>query len=150
MSESTPPRNGGRDAASGRFLPGNPGKPPGTRCRATKAVEALLDGSVDALTRKAIEMALAGDPTAMRLCLERIIAPRKDRPVRFGLPPLERPEDGPQALAKIAEAAAEGELTPGEASDIAGLVSRWADARTNADLLNRLARLEAHIFGEDN
>lgn len=136
-------RNSGRDPATGRFLVGNPGKPLGTRCRATRAAEAILDGSVDALTRKAVEMALAGDQTAMRLCLERIVAPRKDRPVRVELPPLRRAEDGPAALASIAEAAAEGELSPGEAADIAGLVSRWAEAAGAAALSARLDRLEA-------
>ena len=33
----------------------------------------LLDGEARALTRKAIERALAGDVTALRLCLERIV-----------------------------------------------------------------------------
>jgi Family of unknown function (DUF5681) len=59
-----------------RFQPGrsgNPsGRPRGARHRATLAAEALLDGEAAALTRKAIERALEGDATAMRLCLERI------------------------------------------------------------------------------
>ena len=47
---------------------GNPnGKPKGVRNRATLAAEALLDGEAEALTRKVVEMALAGDSTAMRL-----------------------------------------------------------------------------------
>lgn len=138
-------RNRGRDAATGKFLPGNPGRPPGTRCRATRAAEALLDGAVDRLTRKAIDMALAGDPTAMRLCLERVLAPRKDRPVRFELPPLRLAADAPAALGVIAEGAAAGELTPGEAADIAGLVARWAEAKATADLTARLDRLEAAL-----
>jgi hypothetical protein len=54
---------------------GNPlGRPKGVRNRATVAAEALLEGEAEALTRKAIELALAGDPTALRLCLERISA----------------------------------------------------------------------------
>jgi hypothetical protein len=107
-----------------------------------------LDGSVDALTRKAIEMALAGDPTAMRLCLERIISPRRDRPVRFALPRLLHAEDGPAALAIVAEAAARGELSPGEAADMAGLVAKWADAKAQNELLTRLSRLEAIVLGD--
>jgi len=34
------------------------------------------------LTRKAVEMALAGDPTAMRLCMERVLPPRRERTVK--------------------------------------------------------------------
>ena len=54
-----------------RFKKGNPGRRPGSRNKATVAVEALLDGEAEKLTRKAIEMALAGDTVAMRLCLDR-------------------------------------------------------------------------------
>ena len=43
-----------------RFKKGNPGRRPGSRNKATVAVEALLDGEAEKLTRKAIEMALAG------------------------------------------------------------------------------------------
>ena len=80
---------GGRDER-GRFGPGNSGKPPGTRHRATRAVEALLDGEAEALTRKAVESALEGDTTAQRLCLEGIAPPRKDSPVSFPLPQVKR------------------------------------------------------------
>ena len=45
--------------------------------------EALLDGEAEALTRKAIEMAKQGDITAMRLCLDRLVAPRRERCVEF-------------------------------------------------------------------
>jgi len=40
-----------------------------------------------ALTRRCIQMALAGDDLTMRLCMERIHSPRKDRLVAFLLPP---------------------------------------------------------------
>jgi hypothetical protein len=63
---------------------GNPsGRPRGARNKTTLAVEALLDGEAEALTRKAIERALEGDTTALRLCLDRLLPPRKGRPVSF-------------------------------------------------------------------
>jgi hypothetical protein len=66
---------------------GNPsGRPRGARNKATLAVEALLDGEAEALTRKAIERALEGDTTALRLCLDRLLPPRKDRLVSFAMP----------------------------------------------------------------
>ena len=61
----------------GQFKPGEPGnpagKPKGTRNKMTRAAEALLDGEAEALTRKAIKLAKAGDLTALRLCLDRIV-----------------------------------------------------------------------------
>ena len=50
---------------------GNPtGRPKGSRNAATLAIEALLDGQAEALTQKAIQMAMDGDPVALRLCLD--------------------------------------------------------------------------------
>ena len=59
-----------------RFEPGqsgNPsGRPRGSRNATTLALEALLDGQAEALTQKAIDLALTGDMAALRLCLDRI------------------------------------------------------------------------------
>jgi hypothetical protein len=63
----------------------------------TLAVEALLDGEAETITRKAIELAKEGDLTALRLCLDRIAPPRKDRPVLFELPPIMSAADAVQA-----------------------------------------------------
>jgi hypothetical protein len=41
----------------------------------------LLEGQAEKLTEKAIQMALAGDVTAMRLCLKRLAPAPKDRPI---------------------------------------------------------------------
>ena len=72
----------------GRFRPGNPGRPKGTRHKTTLAIETLLEGEAEILTRKAIEMAKGGDITALRLCPDRIAPARKDRTIAFELPPV--------------------------------------------------------------
>src|SRR4051812_30238750 len=68
------------------FSAGNPGRPKGTRNKTTLAVDLLLDGEAEALTRKAVEMALDGDTIALRLCLDRIAPARRDRHVPYALP----------------------------------------------------------------
>ena len=68
---------------------GNPnGRPLGSRHRATLLAESLLDGQSEQLIQKTIELALGGDTTALRICIDRIIAPRRDRPTSFRLPPI--------------------------------------------------------------
>ncbi|MGV8989720.1 MAG: hypothetical protein ACOH2H_26340 [Cypionkella sp.] len=67
-------RNSGRNT-DGTFALGNTGKLSGARHRATQSVFALLGGEAEALTRRAVEMALAGDGAALRLCRERIAPP---------------------------------------------------------------------------
>jgi hypothetical protein len=44
-----------------------------------------MEGEAEAITRKAIELAKEGDGPALRLCMDRIYPPRKDRSVRFRL-----------------------------------------------------------------
>jgi hypothetical protein len=61
---------------------GNPtGRPRGCRNRSTLAAQLLLQGEAEALTRKAVELALGGDPMALRLCIDRLIAPHRERVV---------------------------------------------------------------------
>jgi hypothetical protein len=125
------------------FQPGNSGRPKGARNRTTVAVEALLDGEAEALTRKAVEVALSGDVTALRLCLDRVMPARKDRPVMFALPKLETPADAVKASAALVEAVASGDLTPSEAAELSKLVDGFTRAVEATDLLDRLERLEA-------
>jgi len=123
---------------------GNPnGRPKGARNRATLAAEILLDGEAQALTRKAIELALSGDSTALRLCLERILPPRKDRPVHFAMPDLHAPEDAVKACAALCAAVSSGDLTPTEASELSKLIGAFTTAIELHEMQKRLDRLEA-------
>jgi hypothetical protein len=125
---------------------GNPAGPgTGSRNRATKAVEALLDGEGEALTRKAVELALEGDTTALRLCLERIAPPRKERPVEVELPRLETPDDAVEAQGRIANAVAAGDVTPGEGEALAKMVEAFARALEVRDLEARLQKVEERL-----
>ena len=115
---------------SGRpFKPGqsgNPaGRPRGARNKTTIAAELLLEGEAESLTRMAIEKALEGDPFALRLCLERIIPPRRERPAQFDMPPLKERRDVKGAYAAVVEAVAAGELTPSEGATVARLVAGY-------------------------
>jgi hypothetical protein len=122
-----PGRGRGRPFEKGRS--GNPaGRRPGSRNKATLAAAALLAGESEALTRTAVELALAGDPTAMRLCIERILPPCRERAVRFILPPIESTDDISAAMQAVTAALARGDITPGEAATIAGVVETFARA----------------------
>lgn len=132
----------GRDA-SGRFTEGNPGRPQGARHKATRAALALLDGEAEALTRKAVELALDGDGAALRLCLERIAPPRRDAPVTFDLPRMATARDAAKAAGAVLEAVADGELTPTEGAHIMQLVETFRRTLETSELEARVAALEA-------
>jgi len=102
----------------GQFKPGqsgNPkGRPLGSKHKATLAAQALLDGAVEGLTRKCILLALEGNPIALRLCLERLVPPRKERALEIKLPAMKVLRDAGKLSAAIIQAVARGELTPSE------------------------------------
>ena len=130
-------------ATRGRpFAQGNPGRPKGARNKTTLAVEALLDGEAEAISRKAIAMAKGGDITAIRLCMDRIVPPRKDRPIPFPMPKMETAADAVRASASVIAAVAEGELTPSEAAELTTMVEAFARTIEVADLETRLIALE--------
>ncbi len=122
---------------------GNPaGRPRGSRNRSTLALEQIFEGEAEALSRKAIEMALDGDGPAMKLCLDRLLSPRRDRSITFDLPAINSAADLPKATEAMLRAVASGEITPSEAADIGKAVSAHIEAITAADLSARLTRLE--------
>ncbi len=142
------PENSGRNQA-GRWEKGfsgnKAGKPKGTRHRATRATEKLLDGEAEKLTRKAVELALDGDVTALRLCLDRICPPRKDRPVDFRLPQLATPGDAAEAMAALVDGIASGELTPGEARELGRLIESFTKTLEAQELGDRVTALEDEL-----
>ena len=102
---------------------GNPaGRPPGLLNRATVAAQTLFDGEAEGLARKAVELALEGNVVALRLCLERICPPRKERPLAIDLPAIEGAAELPQLTSAILAAVGRGELEPGQAAALASLV----------------------------
>ena len=125
---------------------GNPaGKKPGTRHRATLAIEQLLDGEGEALTRKAIELAKDGDMSALKLCLDRICPPRKSQPIRIDLPDVNTADGVSQAQMTTVQAIAEGEITPEEGKVLADILEvrrRSIETQEHEARLNKLEGLE--------
>lgn len=122
---------------------GNPaGRRFGSRNKATMAAQKLLASEAETLTRKAVEAALAGDPLAMRLCLERILP--RDRAVEFALPPIKSAADIAQAMGAVTAALAGGVISPAEAQAIARVFTTFVHTIETSDFDKRLQKLEAH------
>jgi hypothetical protein len=137
----------------GRFVKGQSGNPSGRaagcRNQATLIAEALLDGDVEALTRKAVERALDGDAAALRLCFDRILAPRRARPVQLDMPPITAPGDIAAAMATVTAAVTGGVITPAEGAEIAKVVDTYVRAIEASDFDRRLKTLEADLAADD-
>jgi hypothetical protein len=131
------------------FLPGqsgNPaGRPRGARNKKTIALEALLDGESEALMQKMIGMAKVGDDLAMRLCMERMLAPQRERPVPLHLPRIESEADARRACAEVIAALGEGEITPKEAEHLMRAIAGAAVIMQSSEIAARLQRIEERL-----
>jgi Family of unknown function (DUF5681) len=111
-----------------RFQPGqsgNPaGRPPGSRNQKTIALEEAFEEHVEDILKEVVGRAKEGEKNAMRLCMERMLAPKRERPVVIDLPVIETPADARKALAVVTTELAEGNLTITEATRLIGLIQR--------------------------
>ena len=142
MTDTGPIENG--RGSNGRFAAGNRlgGRTKGARHQTTMAIEALLEGEADGLTRKAIEMALEGDTVALRLCLERLAPVRKDAPIHVDLPPVDTAEDMVTASASVLASVAAAEITPSEGGQLMALLTAHRSIIEVGELEKRVTALE--------
>ena len=113
------------------------GRAKGSRNKATILAEQLIEGEGEAITRKCIELAKGGDPTALRLVMERLLPRRRGRPIQINLPRIECRDDLAQAFDVVLDAMASGDVSPDEATMILPLLERKlqvAEARTKEEL----------------
>jgi hypothetical protein len=140
-AENTAKIQRGRPFKTGKS--GNPkGKPRGALNKATLAAQALLDGEAEALTRTVVSLALDGNMAALKLCLERLLPPRKERPLAVALPDVVSTDDLPKLTAALLAAVGRGELTTGEASGLASLAVAHGKAVELVELEKRITKLE--------
>jgi hypothetical protein len=110
-----------------------------------KTGKQIMEVDAETISRKAVELALGGDLTAIRLVLDRLVAPRRDRPVEIALPKIVAASDLVAATSAILEAIAEGAVTRSEAAALSTAVSGVAKAVETFELADRLAKLEEQM-----
>jgi hypothetical protein len=99
------------------FQPGNQygrGRPPGSRNKVARVCQDTLDSHAENLTKKCVLQAFQGNPTAMRLCMERLMPARRQRALHFNLPPVKTIADVAAASESVVRGVARGQLTPAE------------------------------------
>jgi hypothetical protein len=125
------------------FKPGNPGRPPGSKNKTTKMLEELFEGEAEDLTRKIIELALAGNVRCLEYCVDRLLPRRRGEPINLELPKISRVKDIPAAVAVVVGAVSNGTITPEQASHVSRLLDSFANAITLNDVAARLENVES-------
>src|ERR1700722_12873770 len=119
------------------------GRPPGSRNEKTRFLKSLLLHG-DALIDKCKLMAHNGDKVAMRLCMERILAPAKHPGTRFQLPASLTP-DLKNLLPILVKQTAKGRLSAYEAEALARLMDSQLRAIEASEFKARIGALEAAL-----
>ena len=123
---------------------GNPaGRPAGSLNKATIAAQTLLDGEAEALTRKTVELALSGNIAALKLCLERICPPKKEKPLAVEFPAIESASELPLLTFALINAVGNGEVDSVQATALAALIENYGKALERTELEKRISALEA-------
>jgi hypothetical protein len=125
---------------------GNPkGRPAGARNRRTIALEEMLEGEIEAITRTAIDAAKNGDMAAIRLIMDRVLPPARCRPISIDLPAITDAASISSAQAEILRAVSTGDLLLDEAEALSALLEARRRSLEAADLEERIKQLEARV-----
>jgi hypothetical protein len=106
-------------------------------------MEQLSDAELMRIVRsgRTIQMALVGDAVAPA---------RRDRPVTFALPPINCARDAADISAAVAAAVSNGDITLGEATEVAKLIDTYVKAYKAAELDDRTAPIRQLTDAELN
>ena len=105
----------------------------------------LLEEEGRSLMRKAMEMAFGGNHQAMRLCLERLMPPQRERLIDLPLPEVKTVQDSATAVSKIVSAVGEGRITPGEGETLARILETQKRVIDVEDHDRRIEELEKEV-----
>jgi len=127
-----------------RFQKGNkasPGRPVGSKDRRTELRELLQPHAKD-LPQKAVDMALDGDPQALRMCIDRLV-PTLKASSEPAPTPLPTGGDLADQATAIFTATTEGKIGTDEATALMGLITAQLKIKETTQIEERLKVLEA-------
>jgi hypothetical protein len=134
------------------FEPGNTlgrGRPKGSRNKSKSPGQGLFDEYAEHLTRKTISLALAGDKTALRLCMERISPARRDAVIQMNLPAISKAEDLDKAAEKVTQGLRRGIITPVEGNRVMNILEGRLKILETVEFAGRIETVEKKMTAAD-
>jgi hypothetical protein len=145
--EEKPDKVRGRPFARGES--GNPhGRPRGSRNRRTSLLGELTFGNAEEIFEKVIKQALSGDQFALRLYFN-LLPKNVEPPIDFEIPQVKSAADVDNAMQAVIEAALRGDLTPGQAEKIKGLIEFRVKTLETKDFDRRIINIERWLQNEE-
>jgi hypothetical protein len=118
------------------------GRPKGSRNKRSTQAQGIIDQYSDSIIRKCVAKGLEGDTRALGLCMERILPPLREPGVRLRLPALDQVKDVDQALRRVLQAVANGNITPFEGETISTVLHDFREAIEGQEIVARIEELE--------
>lgn len=143
---SAPKKAGKKAPPKTAWAPGQSGNPagrtPGTQNKSTLMAMALLGQDLEAITSTIVRAALDGDMGAAKFVVERMVPAVRERPLLIELPETTTAAGIDGAQQAILTAVACGDLLPGEATALSGIVEQRRKAIETVEIINRITQLE--------
>src|SRR6185503_20252475 len=116
------------------------GRRPGSRNTTTLLCEAILETQGEGLARTLVNLAKGTGPTALRLCIDRIMPRGASRPILFALPRVDSAAAARQAVADVIQGMTRAELAPREGNELLKVIERGAKIIATAETAEAAAR----------
>jgi hypothetical protein len=94
----------------------------GAKNNATRLVEAVQNGDASDILVAAVRSAVRGSVPAQKLCLDRLVPLRRERPVALAISVLATPSAAAEAVTVLVEQVAAGQVTPSEGKKLLDLI----------------------------
>lgn len=116
-----------------------PGRPKGARNKMTMVLELIGEENAPAIYAKVVEMALAGDPTCVKLMMERINPIQKSRKINIEFNgPIDTIQDLNEVSKHVTRMAFDGGITFEEAEECGKIIERRLKVITDAVEVERI------------
>jgi hypothetical protein len=132
------------------FQPGNKygrGRPPGSKNKvanaAQQAAQAVLESHAESLLKKAVFLALQGNPALLRQFAQQLTPARQQRILKFRLPAIKTMTDLGMASERVLRGVTGGHLTPSEGQAFMGMLDDRRRMMESQELDLRVRALEA-------
>ncbi len=125
------------------------GRPQGSRNKMTLEAQKLLEKYSGSLVSKCIFGALEGNHQALRLCLDRILPPKREHGFRLKLGGIQNARDVAKATERLVQAVAEGRISPSSGEAIARMLEIQRHAIETSELEARMGELERNQAREN-
>jgi hypothetical protein len=105
-----------------------------------------LDGEVEEVTRKLVEQAKQGDPTAMKIFFDRVCPILRSQPIRLNLSKkINTAQEALEASNEVLTAMARGEISPMDADQAVSVIRAHVDTISLCEIKTEIDEIRSEI-----